>query len=324
METNQPNNNNGALKAALAVTLLLLGFLGYLLYDSKLTTVNQEQVINQKVEQLASAKSRLDSVSAQLDAKIAEIKSLGGKVDELEAAKAQLEKDKIALKKNSNFSSAKYNDKIKNYIALLAEKDQEIARLKQENETLTAQNQTLSQEKESLSKEKEGVIKENDGLKTDKEKLNATVQDYSAKNEFLSDKVKKAADLKAEGVKVFAVTSKGKTKESGKYRAKKVDKLKVVFNLPPNPVAENDSKEIVMRVLDPDGAVISDSSMGSGVFNFNGKELAFTSKEQISYTNNNQTVEMLYAKGSPYRSGKYNVELYAEGFKIGEGGFVIK
>ncbi|MES2519107.1 MAG: hypothetical protein V4585_13415 [Bacteroidota bacterium] len=325
METTQNNNNgNGILKAALAVAMLFIGFLGYLLYDSKKTNTNQEQVINQKVEQLASTKSRLDSVSTQLDAKIAEISSLGGRVDELVAAKEQLEKDKKALKNAKFFNSKQYDAKIQDYVALLTEKDQLIAQLKSENENLTAQTVTLSKEKEVLVQEKQGFIEENTGLKGDKDKLTQTVADYSSKNEELTKKVKTGAQLKAQNLQVYAVTSKGKIKDGGKYRAKKVDQLKLAFTLPANPITEQENKEIMVRILDTDGAVITDSATGSSVFNYDGKEMAFTTKGTVSYTNNDQNVEMLYARGSAYRSGNYTVELYSEGFKIGQGNFIIK
>ena len=325
METTQNNNNgSGILKAALAVAMLFIGFLGYLLFDSKKTNTNQEQVINQKVEQLATTKSRLDSVSVQLDAKIAEIKSLGGRVDELVAAKASLEKDKKSLKNAKFFNQKQFDAKINEYVALLSEKDAVIAQLKTENENLTAQTVTLGKEKEVLVQEKQTFIEENTGLKTEKEKLNQTVADYTTKNEELTKKVKTGAQLKAMNLQVYAVTSKGKIKDGGKYRAKKVDQLKLAFTLPSNSITEQENKEIMVRIMDADGAVITDSATGSSVFNYDGKEMAYTTKGTVAYTNNDQNVEMLYARGTTYRSGNYNVELYSEGFKIGTGTFIIK
>ena len=324
METTQNNNGGGILKAALAVAMLFIGFLGYLLFDSKKTNTNQEQVINQKVEQLATTKSRLDSVSVQLDAKIAEIKSLGGRVDELVAAKASLEKDKKSLKNAKFFNQKQFDAKINEYVALLSEKDAVIAQLKTENENLTAQTVTLGKEKEVLVQEKQTFIEENTGLKTEKEKLNQTVADYTTKNEELTKKVRTGAQLKAMNLQVYAVTSKGKIKDGGKYRAKKVDQLKLAFTLPSNSITEQENKEIMVRIMDADGAVITDSATGSSVFNYDGKEMAYTTKGNVAYTNNDQNVEMLYARGATYRPGNYNVELYSEGFKIGTGTFIIK
>jgi hypothetical protein len=325
METTQNNNNgSGILKAALAVAMLFIGFLGYLLYDSKKTNTNQEQVISQKVEQLATTKSRLDSVSVQLDAKIAEIKSLGGRVDELVAAKEQLEKDRKSLKNAKFFNQKQFDAKINEYVALLSEKDGVIAQLKSENENLTAQTITLGKEKEVLVQEKQVFIEENTGLKGEKEKLTQTVADYTTKNEELTKKVRTGAQLKATNLQVFAVTSKGKIKDGGKYRAKRVDQLKLAFTLPSNAITEQENKEIMVRILDTDGAVITDSATGSSVFNYDGKEMGFTTKGTVAFTNNDQNVEMLYARGTAYRPGTYNVELYSEGFKIGQGSFTIK
>jgi len=325
METTQKNNNgNGILKAALAVTMLLIGFLGYLLYDSKKTNTNQEQAINQKVEQLSSTKSRLDSVAVQLDAKIAEITSLGGKVDELVAARTQLEKDKKALKNAKFYNAKQYDGKIADYVALLTEKDNLIAQLKTENENLTAQTVTLSKEKDVLVQEKQTFIDENTGLKTEKEKLNQTVADYTTKNEELVKKVRTGAQLKAQNLQVYAIKANGKVQDGGKYRAKRVDQLKFAFILPANAITEQNNKEIMVRIMDADGAVITDSATGSSVFDFGGKEMAFTTKGSVNYTNNDQNVEMLYSRGTPYRSGTYTVELYSEGFKIGTGNFTIK
>lgn len=326
METTQSNNNNGngILKAALAVTMLFIGFLGYLLYDSKKTNTNQEQVINQKVEQLASTKSRLDSVSVQLDAKIAEITSLGGRVDELVAARTQLEKDQKALKNAKFYNAKQYDAKIADYVALLTEKDNVIAQLKIDNENLTAQTVTLSKEKEVLVQEKQTFIDENTGLKTEKEKLNQAVAEYTTKNEELVKKVKTGAQLKAMNLQVYAVKSNGKVQDGGKYRSKKVDKLKLSFVLPSNSITEQDNKDILVRIMDANGAVITDSATGSSVFDFGGREMAYTTKGGVAYTNNDQNVEMIYARGTPYQKGSYTVELYSEGFKIGQGNFTIK
>jgi hypothetical protein len=324
METTQNNNNNGILKAALAVTLLIIGFLGYLLFDSKKNNTNQEQAINQKVEQLASTTSRLDSVSVQLDAKIAEITSLGGKVDELVAARTQLEKDKKALKNAKFYNAKQYDAKIADYVALLTEKDNVIAQLKNENENLTVQTITLSKEKDVLVQEKQTFIDENTGLKTEKEKLNQTVADYTTKNEELVKKVKTGAQLKAMNFQVYAVKANGKVQDGGKYRARRVNQLKFAFTLPANPITEQDNKEIKVRLMDADGAVITDSATGSSVFEFGGKEMAYTTKGSVAYTNNDQNVEMLYSRGTPYRPGTYSVELYSEGFKIGTSNFTIK
>ncbi|MCF0073810.1 hypothetical protein LZD49_25245 [Dyadobacter sp. CY261] len=307
----QKQDRKTLLWAALAVLLLLNLVLVYFIYHEKQENLAKDEIITAKTEEVLSIKTKLDSISTELDIKIAEIQKLGGSVDSLVALKAQLEKDKKELKNANTYSAASYNKKIKNYESVLSEKDGEIARLKQELGIATTKNEELS----------EKVT----GLESEKQLLADSVTTYSAQNKELSEKVTLASALRAESVSVNAVSSKGKEREGGKYRAKRIDKLRVNFKLGENAVAKQNEKEIYLRILDPDGAVLSDMATGSGSFIFNGKELIYSSKQTVSFTNTGQSVDIFYGRGGiPMKDGKYAIELYSEGFKIGQGDFTVK
>ena len=151
-----------------------------------------------------------------------------------------------------------------------------------------------------------------------------SVTTFTAQNKELSEKVNRAAALKAQNFKVLAVTSKGKTRDDDSYKAKRVDKIKMVFDLPENPLTRQETKDIYVRVLDPNGAVLADDATGSGEFEVNGQETKFSTRESVAYLNNNQKVEVVYDNTAQFRPGKYSVELYAEGYRIGGGNFVIR
>jgi len=311
MENNAPKSKtNGALLAALIIMTGLAGVSSYLYFDQKKVSENQEVTISERVEELSTTRVKLDSISTALDAKIAEVQKLGGDVSELEKVKAQLEQDKAALRRGNRVSIAKYESKIKQYEAFLAEKDTLIAGLQRENVTLATNVKTLDEE--------------NTGLKTNRQQLRDSVNTFVAQNTELTSKVTRAAALKAQNVKVFAVNSKGKVKEDDAYKAKKLDKIKVVYTLLDNPLTREEAKDVYVRVLDPDGAVVSDMANGSGTFSVDGNETIYTTKQTVNYTNNNQNVELLYSRGIPYKPGKYTVELYSEGFRIGSGEFAVR
>jgi predicted nuclease with TOPRIM domain len=315
-ETSQ--SNSGIWKAGMAIFAIAAAVLGYLLYDAKQFSQKQIAEINAKVAEITTVNVKLDSVGRQLDAKILEIQSLGGKVEELEEAKAQLMADKLGLKKVNSFSAKNYEGKISNYDVLLAAKDQEIAVLKRKNGILENENKNLNNQNQTLNSE-------NSNLKTEKQGLADSVNNYSAKNRELTAKVNLASALKAQDVQVFAVASSGKLRDGGVYRASKVDKIKVSFMLASNPLTKQDNKTIYMRILDPEGAVLSDNSMGSGTFDLFGKEAVYSGKQNADYNNSNQLVDMMYSRGAvAYRAGRYSIELYSEGYKIGEGSFEIK
>ena len=307
----QKQDRKTLLWAALAVLLLLNLVLVYFIYHEKQENLAKDEIITAKTEEVLSIKTKLDSISTELDIKIAEIQKLGGSVDSLVALKAQLEKDKKELKNANTYSAANYNQKIKNYEAVLSEKDGEIARLKQELGIATTKNEELNQKVT--------------GLESEKQLLADSVSTYSAQNKELVEKVTLASALHAENVNVNAVSSKGKEREGGKYKAKRIDKLRVNFKLAENAVVKQNEKDIYLRVLDPDGAVLSDMATGSGSFMFNGKELIYSSKQTVSFTNTGQSVDIFYGRGGiPMKDGKYAIELYSEGFKIGEGDFTVK
>lgn len=308
--TPQKSKTNGALLAALIIMTGLAGVSSYLYFDQKKVSENQEVTISERVEELSTTRVKLDSISTALDAKIAEVQKLGGDVSELEKMKVQLEQDKASLRKGSRISMAKYEAKIKQYEAFLTEKDTLIANLQRENVTLATNVKVLDEE--------------NVGLKTEKQKLTDSVTTVVAQNQDLSTKVTRAAALKAQNVKVFSVNAKGKVKEDDAYKAKRLDKIKLVYTLLDNPLTREEPKDVFVRVLDPSGAVVSDMANGSGTFTVDGNETIYTTKQTVNYTSNGQNVELLYTRGIPYKPGKYTVELYSEGFRIGSGEFAVR
>lgn len=314
---------SGTWKAAAIVLGIVAALLGYGLWDAKKSKVENEATIQQKVKELAANQVKLDSISAQLDLKITEVNQLGGKVDDLLAIKEQLEKDKASLKANS-ISAGALQSKIRNYESILAQKDALIAKLRSENETLLSENSELGTQVQTLNSTNTELQNQKSGLETEKAQLNEQVSTISSKNKELSDKVAIAAALKAQNLQVFAISSKGKERDGEKFRSSRVDKLKIAFNLPSNKLTVQENKEIFVRVLGPDGAVISNEATGSGVFEYNGQQTVYTTKQYIPYTNNNQLAEIVYSRGQKYTSGTYNVALFAEGFQIGEGKFTIK
>jgi len=311
MENNsQKSKTNGALLAALIIMTGLAGVSSYLYFDQKKVSENQEVTISERVEELSTTRVKLDSISTALDAKIAEVQKLGGDVSELEKMKVQLEQDKASLRKGSRISIAKYDAKIKQYEAFLVEKDTLISNLQRENVTLASNVKVLDEE--------------NTGLKTERQRLSDSVTTVVSQNQELSTKVTRAAALKAQNVKVFAVNAKGKVKEDDAYKAKRLDKIKLVYTLLDNPLTKEEPKDVFVRVLDPSGAVVSDMANGSGTFSVDGNETIYTTKQTVNYTSNGQSVELLYTRGIPYKPGKYTVELYSEGFRIGSGEFAVR
>lgn len=307
------------MKVIIGVMAGVLALLGYLFMGARNETLELQKSLTSKVEQLSSTQIKLDSISKSLDEKILEVQSLGGNVAELEAVKAQLENDKKKLKTDLSFSVQKYESKIKDYESFLVAKDDDIRKLKEENGMLVAKTQTLETEKQQ-------VIVENAALKTEKEELSTTltktVDDFTTQNNDLKRQVTLASAMKAINVQVAALSSKGKERDGGAYKASRIDQLKVSFIMPSNPIAAQNNKDIYVRVLDANGAVVENGN--GGIVQVDGKEIGYSFKQSVPFENNDQRVDLVSGKGANYTKGKYSVELYSEGFKIGKGAFEVK
>ncbi|PSL32659.1 hypothetical protein [Dyadobacter jiangsuensis] len=298
-------SNTGLVVGLILMTILAAVF-GYLYYKEHNITRKQETDLTARVQELAASEIKLDSISKQLDARILEVQNLGGDIAELQKVKASLESDRAALRKGN----ANMGRKIKEYEEFLTKKDTEIAQLREENQQLISQNEGLTQEKNELQ--------------TSRQAVRDSLSGVQAKNTELESKVTMAAALRARNVKVYAVSSKGKVREGENVKSKRVDKVRVDFILEKNPLTATDDKTIYLRIIDPTGATISDTKTGSGVFQYNGQEQGYTISKDITYSNNNQDVSIMYDRDAPFTSGKYTIELYSEGFSIGEGSFSVK
>ncbi len=293
-----------------------IGVLSYLLYNANAKAEKTLADYDKKIGEITEIQYRLDSVSTQLDAKMAEIKNLGGTVDGLEKTRLHLMKDLSLLKNTQDFDKESFDQRIEEYKAILNEKDQLIAQLRAENET-------LQKEKGALIQEKESIFKENNDLKAERSVLASSMNEVTSKNDELRKKIHTASRLRANNISISAINQRGKILEGGSFKAKNVEQLLISFNLAPNAAAEQNTKEVYVKISAPDGIVLSN---GTGVFQYDGKDLPFSIRKVVDYTSNDQKVEAIYSSRGEfsYLSGNYIVEIFAEGFKIGESSFSIR
>ncbi|NBA85343.1 hypothetical protein GVN16_06195 [Emticicia sp. CRIBPO] len=309
------NNKQGLFKITSGIMIGVVTLLGYLFMGARNETFELQKSLTTKVEELSSTQIKLDSIIHTLDNKMAEIIQLGGNIAELQTIKKSVESDKAKLKSDLSFSVKKYSIKIREYEKFLTLKDKDISKLKEEYDRLLVLN-------EALKAEKQEIVDENTGLRFEKETLRSAVAEYSAQNEDLRRKVNLAAAMKAINVQVTALSSKGRERDGGAYRASRIYRLKVSFMLPSNPLAARNNKDIYVRIIDSNGGVVNEAAR-PGTFWFEGRELGYSTHQIVPFENNDQKVDIIYGKGNAYQPGKYSVELYTEGFKIGNGQFVV-
>ena len=111
----------------------------------------------------------------------------------------------------------------------------------------------------------------------------------------------------------------GKEKET--TTAKRVDKLRITFDLDENRITTSGSKELYVSIAGPDGSPIAVEALGSGKFTTrDGVDKFFTHKIEINYTQGQrQTVSFDWKQNTNFATGNYKIEVFQNGFKIGEG-----
>ncbi|ALW85531.1 hypothetical protein AUC43_10785 [Hymenobacter sedentarius] len=312
-ETPEPRSNNSRVLLWVALVLVLLGINGVLFYLNQQKGQKNEELtteVKAKDTKLQDQIKQYEALKADFERQSQELQALGLSNDSLESKIASVNADLLKLRsfKAGSFSIAQQNlfkQRALNLEGQLRKKDDDIAQLKKDNETLYTETSTL--------KEKQN-------------KLTDTISTIVRSNQELSEKVGVASRLQADNIKVAIITSRNKEKEDDKeeFKAKKVEKVKVTFNLARNDVSPKETKAIYMRILEPDGAALYNLSTGGGTFTVDGQEAFYTQKQDVVYDNTKQKLEFVYAKGADYKKGQHTVELYESGQLMGKTTFTLK
>lgn len=294
-------NNKNIIIGVLAAGLL--GTWGFLLYDKN----KSGEKISEQQTQISTLDSAKTAVQLEFDNALARLDSVTGSNNNLQGQLADRQKDidakKAEIRKILNDKKATESQlaKARQLISQLNDKisglEAEVARLTGENQELTYANTTLKEEKSVLEQNLVTVA-------TEKEELSKTVDVGST--------------FTASNIQVIPVDEKKSGKEKNTTTAKRVDKLLVTFDIE-NRIAKTGPADMYLIVTAPDGKVITDASMGSGTLNTrNDGDKPFTTKVSVDYTQGQRKNIQYPIRNGDFSTGDYKIEIYHNGFKIGE------
>lgn len=303
--TPQSQPSKGRNSKNLVIGLLaagLLGTWGYFLWDKNKTSETVQLAQTQSDEY----RSQKDSLKALYDEAEIRLDSITGANNNLQGEKSEKEKiidnQKAEIRRILNDRNATKADlaKAKAMIADLntkiSEYEAEITRLTGENQELTASNTVLKEEKTGLEQNLQTT-------RTEKETLEKTVD--------------VASTFSASNIQITPVNERKSGKEKSTSTAKKVDKLVVSFDVE-NRIAKSGPADMYLIVTAPDGKVMTVD--GSSVLNTRTDgEKSFTAKIPIDYEQGNRKAVQFPIRQGDFQTGNYKIEIYHNGFKIGEG-----
>jgi len=281
--------------------LLLLSVIGNVYLLNRSTTAEKEVVV--KSEQVDSLNQLKKTLDGNFQAMTFELDQFRGKNIQLDSLLAKADGD---------------IEKQRNKIAQLINENKDIPLIRRQLEEMKAIRDQYRIQIEQLIKENKELKFANVNLTQEVDNLNKTTKD-------LSQKVELASVLKAENIVVKAQRSKGKGKLEETDKAKRVSKIAVMLVVAENKVAKAGPREVVMRLIKPDGYPITDPNSGPGTFTKeDGRSTEYTSKKNIDFSNERLEVNLDWDIIEELKSGIYIAEVYLDGRLIGNNKFNLK
>lgn len=299
------NHNNRNILTGILIVALLATW-GYIIYDKNKGKQEKQDLTTQIVNSDSSKNElqrELNDAALRLDA----LKTSNVKADSLLKTK---DKDIQEIK---NKVQTILNDKNATE-AQLAEARRLIAELKGNIETYTAQIEQLKTQNTQLTQEKQQVTEQRDSVKKNFDSATVVIKQKE-------DVIDIGSTLHASNFSIIGIKEKSGGKEKETTTAKRVDKLRISFDIDENRITQSGSKDIYVAITSPDGNPVIVDALGSGKFvTRDGVEKPFTRKVQINYVQGEkQPVTVEWTQNSGFQTGNYKIEIYNNGFKIGEG-----
>jgi hypothetical protein len=265
--------------------------------------------------QFFDKKTHLEQVSRELDTTMAEKESLSAELQRVKTEYEKLNQENASLQNQLSAKDEEIRLKIAQIQKLINTGDAaQLKKAKEELNSLRVLNQNFIAQIDSLNTSNKILSEQNFSLNQTLTSANTKVSSLTQENSVLSNKVAIASVLKTTNLKALGVRYKNSGKETETNRSKSTDRIKTCFTIMENLVVEKGPKDIFVRVLSPDGAVMSTTSE---TFIFNGQATLYTTKESIMYENRNTDLCVYWEKGNTYNPGKYTIELYCESNQIG-------
>lgn len=302
-----PKTKNKTKDIILGVLIVsLLSTWAYIIWDKN----NTRELVQQKDNIINSTSNEKDELQKELEdatLRYEDIKSDNASKDSMIAVRdKEIEDKKIRIRSILSKMNASETE-LKEAKALIESLNTDIEQYKVRIALLESEKTELTRQNEQITAEKNKIQK-----------------DYDSSVEKLKDRentIDIGSTLHASNFKVVGLAEKsgGKTKET--TTAKKVDKLKISFDLDENMIASSGTKILYVIITDPTGKVFTANELGTGkIVTRDNTEKDFTQKVEVNYVQNKrQTVSFDWKSMEVFKTGNYKIEVYNNGFKIGEG-----
>jgi hypothetical protein len=291
---------NSTSKILTFVVIIETIILGYLIYD-KFQTKAEKATLSKEIVQIKNEKVAIEDELKDMYRQYEGLKTNNEEINK----KLEEEQEKIVVMLQE-LKSVKQSDKLK------------IKQLQDETETLKSIMKDYIKQIDKLNTENIRLVSENTVIRKNYEDQISKTETLTYLKDSLSSQVKMAKKLKAENISVLTLN----LKDNETNRARKFSKVKVCFLIDENVLAYKGTRDVYLRVAGPDGIILMNKE--SGMFMYQGKEIAYSSKRQVTYNGNKTDVCIFWVATEEQAVGNYSIDIFMDGNQIGEQTFSLK
>lgn len=296
-----PKKGKGKIAVIVILGLLLAGSLGsnYWLYSKEQSS---SELAISKIDSLNYYNSLKDSLYAKINEEELKVHNL-----RTEIAMYQSDNDSLRQLLEEKL------DKIAALRAMVSSggSTSKLRALKDSLERLTKVNAEFKQTIET-------VLMENEDYKAKMLAQQSEIDELNSQKRNLTDKVEVAAQPKVGSLNVVPTYEK-KGQYIPMFKAKKVDRLEISFDVLANKLTEKKVEKVyIVRIIDPDGIVLSNNNNQLS----NSSEV-YTAKETVNFDGKLQKFKINHKQSASYKKGKYKVELKEDEVIVQTAEFVL-
>ncbi|MBC7875344.1 MAG: hypothetical protein H7Y01_15190 [Ferruginibacter sp.] len=297
---------------SLLLGMLSVGLVGtwvYHLYDKTQYSKRRTEVYIK--DSIAVAQGVQDSLQkryayaiSDLDAQLDSTKSTAG---QLQGA-LQTKLSEINRLRNEIATILRKNNITKEDLGMARTKTVELQQLIAE---LQNKNTTIEEEKKQIST----VL---DKVTVQVKDLEGNVQKLGQENKVLTEKVALASAFVASELNLSPVTVKN-DKEQETTQAKKASKLVISFTVQNN-IAENEIAEVFVIITQPTGSILRNDDVweATTITLQNGQRINYTRKVRFEYQKGEAKRLIFSLNAEEYLKGTYTLQVYHNGYMIGQ------
>ncbi len=191
-------------------------------------------------------------------------------------------------------------------------------RIRRQLNQLREVTQSYVKEIDSLYTENRVLKAENVQMREEIQQVQRRTTELTHDKQVLESKVEEATTLRAYQIEVTPFRIRGRDREYETDRARRVEQIRVCFQVGENPITPAGEYNAYMRIAEPDGNILRVSDDLAYSFVHQEDTLQFSVREPFYYQNKVKNKCLTWQRIEEFEPGIYSISLFTDDFRLGE------